>query len=362
MDFIIDKEQQEEVVGIKVVGVGGGGCNAVNRMINTGMRGVDFIAVNTDKQAILASKAPEKLQIGSKLTKGMGVGGNPERGQRAAEESKEEIAAALKGADMVFIAAGMGGGTGTGAAPVVAQIAKELNLLTVAVVTTPFNFEGTKRMQQAEVGCDALRENVDALIVIPNERLKLISDKITLLNAFSEADNILKMGVQSISDLINVQGLVNLDFADICTVVKDAGYAHMGVGRATGPNKAVEAAEMAITSPLLETTINGAKGVIINITSSPDIGLDEIDVASTMIQQAVDKGANIIWGANIDETMKDEILITVIATGFPGLRGSSSSSSAGFGFGFDSGKKDENNDDEFDLDGLMEMFSNKNKQ
>lgn len=316
MNFDMASES-ENVVSIKVVGVGGGGGNAVDRMVQSGMKSVEFISINTDNQALLRSQATYKLHIGDKLTRGKGAGGNPEKGQRAAEESRDEIAAALKGTDMVFITAGMGGGTGTGGAPVVAEIAHEMGVLTVGIVTKPFNFEGRRRMEQAEMGVTALREHVDALLVIPNERLKLISDeKITLQNAFSAADNVLKQGVQSISDLVNIPGVVNLDFADVTAIMKDAGYAHMGVGAASGKDKARLAAEAAIASPLLETSINGAKGVIVNITASPDIDLDDIDTASSMIHESAHPDVNLIWGATFDETLNDEIRVTVIATGF----------------------------------------------
>jgi len=307
----------EKVVSIKVGGIGGGGCNAVNRMIDSGITSVEFLAINTDLQALMRSKADNKIQIGDKLTRGRGAGGDPEKGQRAAEESRDEIAAALKGTQMIFITAGMGGGTGTGAAPVVAEIARELGILTIGVVTKPFAFEGKKRMDQAEMGITALKEHVDALLVIPNERLKLISEQhITLANAFNEADNVLRRGVQSISDLINIPGVVNLDFADVAAVMKDAGFAHMGVGFAQGEGKAEQAAKMVISSPLLETSINGAKGVIVNITASPDISLEEIDIASTMIHDAAHPDVNLIWGAAFDESYVDEMRITVIATNF----------------------------------------------
>ncbi len=316
MNFSIANDASD-IVSIKVVGVGGGGGNAVNRMIINGMKGVEFIAINSDRQVLGKNRAPQKIQIGDKLTKGRGAGGCPEKGQRAAEESREEIAAALKGAQMVFIAAGMGGGTGTGAAPVVAEIARELNALTVGVVTKPFEFEGKTRMEQAEMGVTALREHVDSLIVIPNERLKSMPDRtITFLNAFQMADEILSSGVQSIAELINVSGLINLDFADVTTIMKDAGYAHMGVGRASGKDKVEAAAAMATSSPLLETSIDGAKGVLINITAPTDIGFEEVEHASALITQAVHPDANIIWGVAINEEFKDEIQITVIATGF----------------------------------------------
>ena len=317
MAFELSNDDFDNIVQIKVVGVGGGGNNAVNRMVNSDVQGVEFISINTDRQALLMSKATHKLQIGDKLTHGQGAGANPEKGQRAAEESKEEIADALKGTHMVFITAGMGGGTGTGAAPVIASVAKEMGILTVGIVTKPFLFEGRRRMEQADSGIMALREQVDSLVIIPNERLKLVSEqKITLANAFSVADDVLRQGVQSISDLIKVPGLVNLDFADITAVMKDAGYAHMGVGHASGKDKAETAARMAISSPLLETSITGARGVIINVMASPDIGLEEVEMASSMITEAADPGANIIWGAALTDTLEDEMNITVIATGF----------------------------------------------
>ena len=316
MNFMLDNDF-EKIVSIKVAGVGGGGGNAVNRMINSGLQSVEFLSVNTDAQALNRSQATQKIQIGDKLTKGRGAGGSPDKGQRAAEESREEIATALKGAQMVFITAGMGGGPGTGAAPIVAEIARELGILTVGIVTKPFGFEGRKRMSQAEAGISALREHVDSLVVIPNERLKLISEqKITLATAFEAADDVLRQGVQSISDLINQPGLVNLDFADVTTVMKDAGYAHMGVGRAQGKDKAEQAAAAAISSPLLETSIDGANGVIINVTSSPDIGLDEVETACSIISDAAHPDANIIWGAAFDDSLQDEMILTVIATGF----------------------------------------------
>ncbi len=316
MGFEFDNSS-DQLVQIKVIGVGGGGGNAVNRMVDSGVKCVDFICVNTDRQALLRSKANQKIQIGEKITHGKGAGSKPEIGQRSAEESRDEIIAALKGADMVFITAGMGGGTGTGAAPIVAQIAREMGILTIGIVTKPFSFEGRRRMEQAESGITELRDQVDSLVVIPNERLKFASQqRITLMNAFIVADDVLRQGVQSISDLILLPGLVNLDFADVTAIMKDAGYAHMGVGRASGKDKAEEAAQMAISSPLLETAINGAKGVIINVTSSPDIGLDEIETASAMIAEQADAGANIIWGAAFDDKMDDEISVTVIATGF----------------------------------------------
>ena len=307
----------DSVVNIKVVGVGGGGNNVVNRMVKTGTKGVDFIAVNTDKQALAVSSATYKIQIGEKLTHGQGAGSDPEVGRKSAEESRQQIAKALEDADMVFITAGMGGGTGTGAAPIVADIAKELGVLTVGVVTKPFRFEGMRRMKQAEGGITELRNKVDSLVIIPNERLKLATDqKITMVNAFEIADDVLQQAVQSISDLIKNTGFINLDFADVSAVMKDAGRAHMGVGRAAGKNKAEEAARMAISSPLLETSINGAKGVLINVTGSMDIGLEEVETAANLVQEAAHPEANIIFGAAFDDTLEDELRVTVIATGF----------------------------------------------
>ncbi len=307
---------ETSVVNIKVVGVGGGGNNAVNRMIESNVKGVAFIAINTDLQALAKSNAPVKINIGDKVTKGKGAGANPEVGAHAAEDSRDEIVRALEGADMVFITTGMGGGTGTGAAPVVAQIAKELGILTVGIVTKPFAFEGRKRMLQAEAGIEALRAQVDSLIVIPNERLKFVSEqKITLKNAFEIADDVLRQGVQSISELINVTSMVNLDFADVTQVMKDAGYAHMGVGIATGRDKAELAAQKAIHSPLIETSMENARGVIISIIGSEDIGLEEVEQASTIISDMAHPDATIIWGAQLDPMMEDEMRIIVVATG-----------------------------------------------
>ena len=307
----------DSVVNIKVIGVGGGGNNVVNRMVRTGTKGVDFIAVNTDKQALAVSAATYKIQIGEKLTNGQGAGSNPEVGRKSAEENRTQISKALEDADMVFITAGMGGGTGTGAAPIVADIAKEMGILTVGVVTKPFRFEGMRRMKQAEGGIEELRCKVDSLVIIPNERLKLATDqKITMLNAFEIADDVLQQAVQSISDLIKNTGFINLDFADVSAVMKDAGRAHMGVGRAAGKSKAEEAAKMAISSPLLETSINGAKGVLINVTGSMDIGLEEVETAANLVQEAAHPEANIIFGAAFDDTLEDELRVTVIATGF----------------------------------------------
>lgn len=307
----------EDVTQIKVIGVGGGGGNAINRMVSSGVQGVEFIAINTDKQVLTFSKATHKIQIGEKVTGGRGAGARPEMGLKAAEESRDAIVDALNGANMVFITAGMGGGTGTGAAPAIAEIAKSNGILTVGIVTKPFAFEGKRRMQQAEAGIAELAQHVDSLIVIPNERLKLVSDqKITFSNAFDVADDVLRQGVKSISELIKVPGLINLDFADVTAVMKDAGHAHMGVGRATGKEKAEVAANAAVSSPLLETTIQGAKGVIISITSSADITLDDVDVAASIIADAADADANIIFGVAFDEKLDDEMIVTVIATGF----------------------------------------------
>lgn len=302
---------------IKVIGVGGGGGNALNRMIEDGLKGVEFIAINTDQQALEESKAGTKIQIGEKLTRGLGAGANPEIGECSAEESKAEIAEALKGADMVFITSGMGGGTGTGATPVIADISKGMGILTVAVVTKPFPFEGKRRMTQAEKGIEELKQNVDTIITIPNEKLLQVVEKDTTIEeAFLKTDNILRQGVQGISDLITVPGLVNLDFADVKTIMLDTGVAHMGIGRARGENRAGEAARQAIHSPLLETSIEGASGVLINVTGGKDLGLLEINEAAELVQKSVDPEANIIFGAVIDENLGDEIVITVIATGF----------------------------------------------
>lgn len=302
---------------IKVIGCGGGGSNAVNRMIEAGVQGVEFIAVNTDAQALQLSKAPHKLQIGEKLTRGLGAGANPEVGKKAAEESRESIVNALKGADMVFVTAGMGGGTGTGAAPVIAEIAREVGSLTVGVVTRPFTFEGRKRMMQAINGIEALKEKVDTLIVIPNDRLLEIVDKNTpMLEAFREADNVLRQGVQGISDLIAVPGLINLDFADVKAIMSEKGSALMGIGIATGENRAAEAAKKAICSPLLETSIDGAHGVLMNITGGSNLSLYEVNEAADIVSSSADRDVNMIFGAVINEDLEDEIVVTVIATGF----------------------------------------------
>ncbi len=307
----------DTVVNIKVIGVGGGGNNVVNRMVRSGAKGVEFVAVNTDKQALNVSSATHKIQIGEKLTHGQGAGADPEVGRKAAEESRNQITHALENTDMVFITAGMGGGTGTGAAPVVAEIAKEMDILTVAVVTKPFGFEGRRRMLQAEKGIDDLKDKVDSLVIIPNERLKYATDqKITFVNAFEIADDVLRQAVQSISDIIKNTGFINQDFADVTAVMKNAGMAHMGVGHAAGKGKAEEAAKMAISSPLLETSIEGAKGVLINVVGCMDMGLEEVEQAANLVQQAVHPDALTIFGAAFDETLDDEIRVTVIATGF----------------------------------------------
>lgn len=307
----------DNVVTIKVAGVGGAGNNVVNRMVSAGTQGVEFIAVNTDKPALAVSRADIKLQIGEKLTHGQGAGSNPEVGKKAAEESRNNIAKALEGTDMLFIAGGMGGGTGTGASPIVADIARESGVLTVGVVTKPFAFEGKRRMQQAEEGLKNLLGKVDSLLVIPNERLKHATDqKITFANAFEIADSVLHQAVISIAELIKNTSFINLDFADVTSIMKDAGYAHMGVGRAAGKGKAEDAARAAISSPLMETSINGAKGVLINITGSVDIGLEDIEAAASLVQESAHPDANIIFGATFDEEMDDEIRVTVIATRF----------------------------------------------
>ncbi|MBR2613559.1 MAG: cell division protein FtsZ [Clostridia bacterium] len=310
-------ENKEYAVDIRVVGVGGGGGNAVNRMISSGLKGVEFIAVNTDKQALRKCVAPTQLAIGEKITNGFGAGSNPEIGKRAADEAYNDVKKLLSGADMVFLTAGMGGGTGTGATPIVAKAAREMDILTVAVVTTPFAFEGKKRMLQADEGIEELSQYVDSLVVIPNERLKLVSDaRITLANAFSEADEILRRGVQSISDLINVPGFINIDFADVTSVLANSGVAYMGMGKANGKDKAQEAASMAITSPLIETSIKGAKGVIISISASTDVGLEDVDIASTMIAKECNSDASVIWGVAFDPELEDEMRITIIAADF----------------------------------------------
>ncbi|MBR5923130.1 MAG: cell division protein FtsZ [Clostridia bacterium] len=345
-------EEMENVVQIKVVGVGGGGGNAVNRMVNAGVRGVEFIAINTDKAALFLSKADQKIQIGEKSSNGLGAGGNPDNGRAAAEESRDEIAAAIRSADMIFITAGMGGGTGTGAAPIVAAIAKELGVLTVGIVTKPFAFEGKKRMAQAEAGIAALSEQVDSLVVIPNERLKYVSEqKITFKNAFNIADDVLRQGVQSISELINVTALVNLDFADVKSIMADAGYAHMGVGIATGRDKAEQAAKAAITSPLIETSMDNARGVIISITGSDDIGLEEVELASSIIADMAHPDATIIWGAQLDDSLEDTIRVTVVATGLGEMKKKDGSDLASF-------INSSSDDDDESYGEVMKFFNN----
>lgn len=307
----------DNVVTIKVVGVGGAGNNVVNRMVTSGTKGVEFIAINTDKQALAVSSANQKIQIGEKLTHGQGAGSDPDVGRKSAEESRNNVAKAFEDADMVFITAGMGGGTGTGAAPIVADIAKESGILTVAVVTKPFGFEGKRRMEQANAGLENLLGKVDSLLVIPNDRIKHATDqKVTLANGFEIADDVLRQAVQSISDLIKNTGLINLDFADVTAIMKGAGFAHMGVGTAAGKGKAEEAARTAVSSPLMETSIDGARGVLVNITGSMDIGLEDVESAASLVQAAAHPDANIIFGAAFDDTMDDEIRVTVIATGF----------------------------------------------
>ena len=313
----VEPEVSNNFASIKVVGCGGGGANAVNRKVDAGLKGVEFIAVNTDRQALTNSRADKKIQIGEKLTKGLGAGAVPEIGKRAAEESREEIAQQLKGADLVFVTAGMGGGTGTGAAPIVADIARDLNCLTIAVVTKPFQFEGKQRMRNAETGINELKQYVDTLVVIPNDRLlEVVARGTSMLEAFRVADDVLRQGIQGISDLIALPALINLDFADVKTVMESGGMAHIGIGVGKGENRTSEAAKAAIASPLLETKIDGARALLINITGSEDIGILEINEAARLVQESADSEANIIFGAGIDPALKDEIHITVIATGF----------------------------------------------
>ena len=313
----VTPEELENFAQIKVVGIGGGGSNAVNRMIEEGLGGVEFIAVNTDAQALMLSNAPLRVRIGDKLTKGLGAGGDPEIGLKAAEESSDQLYDVLKGADMIFLTAGMGGGTGTGASPVIAQIAKEVGALTIGVVTKPFSFEGRRRQQIAEEGIERLKEHVDTLIVIPNDRLLQIMDKkASIQQAFLTADDILRQGIQGISELITVPGLINLDFADVRTIMAEGGAALIGVGRASGDNRAVEAAEAAISSKLLDVTIDGARGILFNVTGGPDLTLFEVNEAAGLIKETAHPDANVIWGAVINPELDDEIRITVIATGF----------------------------------------------
>lgn len=316
MAFEIDN-RYEDITKIKVIGVGGGGGNAINRMAKAGINGVELIAINTDKHVLSFSQATQKIQIGEKVTSGQGAGAKPEVGQKAAEESRDAIIEALNGTHMVFVTAGMGGGTGTGAAPIIAEIAKEKGILTVGIVTKPFAFEGSRRMKQAEAGIAELAQHVDSLIIIPNERLKYLPDqKLTFANAFAIADDVLRQGVNSVTELITMPQFINLDFADVTAVMKDAGHAHMGIGRASGKDKAEQAANSAISSPLLETTITGAKGVIISITASPDITLEDVDTAAGIIRSEADEDANIIFGVAFDDKLDDEMVVTVIATGF----------------------------------------------
>ena len=349
---------------IKVIGVGGAGNNVVNRMVRSGVKGVEFIAVNTDRQALEISAATYKIQIGEKLTGGKGAGSDPEMGRKSAEESRAMVSKALEGTDMVFITAGMGGGTGTGAAPIVADIAKEMGILTVGVVTKPFSFEGARRMKAAEEGIAELRTKVDSLVIIPNDRLQYATDqKITFANAFAIADDVLRQAVQSVSDLITNTGFINLDFADVTAVMKDAGMAHMGVGRAAGKNKAEEAARMAISSPLLEAPVDGAKGVIVNVTGSIDMDLEEVTAATDMIREVADPDALFIFGAAFDEDLEDELVITVIATGFDGGNAAGQVSANPFSAGKADAAKSEaaetqpKKGEESDFDAVLKIFT-----
>lgn len=336
----------DSIVKIKVIGVGGCGNNVVNRMVSSGVTGVDFVAINTDKQVLNESVAAYKIQIGEKLTHGQGAGADPEVGRKSAEESRSQISKALEDTDMVFITAGMGGGTGTGAAPVVAEAAREMGILTVGVVTKPFWFEGRRRMQQAESGIEELQSRVDSLVVIPNDRIKHVTDqKITFANGFQISDDVLRQALLSITELISKPGFINLDFADVTTVMKGAGLAHMGVGSAAGKGKAEEAARQAISSPLLETSINGAKGVLVSITGSSDIGLDDVEAAAAMVQQAVHPDANTIFGAAFDESMDDEIRVTIIATGFDEKKGANAVAVSGVQAALNGGSSKEKFDD-----------------
>ena len=336
----------DNVVKIKVIGVGGGGNNVVNRMVSTGVTGVDFVAINTDKQVLNASVAPYKIQIGEKLTHGQGAGSDPEVGRKSAEESRSQITKALEETDMVFITAGMGGGTGTGAAPIVAETAKEQGILTVGVVTKPFGFEGRRRMTQAEKGIEDLRGKVDSLVIIPNERLKHATDqKITFANGFQISDDVLRQALISVSEIITKPSLINVDFADMCTVMKDAGLAHMGVGSATGKSKAEEAARMAISSPMLETSITGAKGVLLCVAGPLDMGLEEVEAAASMVQEAISPDANTILGTTLDDTMNDEIRVTIIATGFDEKKGANAVAVSGVQAALAGGSSKEKFDD-----------------
>ena len=348
---------QERVVKIKVIGVGGAGNNVINRMIDAGVDGVDFVVVNTDKQDLNNSRCKNKVQIGEKLTGGMGAGSKPDIGKKSAEESRAAIAKILEGTDMVFITAGMGGGTGTGAAPIVADLAHEAGILTVGVVTKPFKFEGANRMKQADMGIANLSDKVDSLIIIPNDRLKYVTDqKITFANAFGIADDVLKQAVQSISELVGYSEnvIINLDFADVSAIMKDAGRAHMGVGSATGRDKAEQAAQSAVSSPLLETSIDGAMGVLVNITGPADMALDDVETAAGIVQEAANPNANIIFGATFDDRLQDEIRVTVISTGFdekrPASRPGAFSSAV---------EKTASSEDDSDIDAIFKIF-NKN--
>ena len=346
---------EEKVVSIKVIGVGGAGNNVVNRMIAAGVGGVEFVVVNTDKQDLNKSNCRNKIQIGEKLTGGMGAGSKPEIGQKSAEESKAAISKILEGTDMVFITAGMGGGTGTGAAPIIADLAHEAGILTVGVVTKPFKFEGANRMKQAESGIANLSDKVDSLIIIPNDRLKYVTDqKITFANAFGIADDVLKQAVQSISELVGYSEHVNinLDFADVSAIMKDAGRAHMGVGTASGRDKAEQAAQAAVASPLLETSINGAMGVLINITGSSDLGLDDVETAASIVQEAANPEANIIFGSAFDDTLQDEMRVTVIATGFDEKK--PTTRLGAFSSGVERSKVE---DDDNDIDAIFKIFN-----
>lgn len=361
MAFVLDEEMQN-VTNIKVIGVGGGGGNAVNRMVEAGLNGVEFVAMNTDQQALVNSKATQKVQLGAKLTKGRGAGADPEVGQRAAEESKDEIANALKGAQMVFITAGMGGGTGTGAAPIIAQVAHDAGILTVAVVTKPFRFEGANRMKQAEAGIANLTDKVDSMIIIPNDRLKFVTDqKITFANAFGIADDVLKQAVSSISELVGYSEnvIINLDFADVSAIMRNAGQAHMGVGSATGRDKAEQAAQAAVSSPLLETSINGATGVLINIAGSHDLGLDDVETAANIVMEAANPDANIIFGAAFDDELQDEMRVTVIATGFAEKRQTPSKPIGAFSAAQEkaSASKNQAQEDIDDIDEIFKIFN-----
>ncbi len=347
---------EEKVVSIKVIGVGGAGNNVVNRMLASKVSGVEYVVVNTDKQDLNKSNCQNKIQIGEKLTGGMGAGSKPEIGQQSAEESKAAIAKILEGTDMVFITAGMGGGTGTGAAPIIADLAHEAGILTVGVVTKPFKFEGANRMKQAEMGIANLSDKVDSLIIIPNDRLKYVTDqKITFANAFGIADDVLKQAVQSISELVGYSENVNinLDFADVSAIMKDAGHAHMGVGSASGRDKAEQAAMAAVASPLLETSINGAMGVLINITGSSDLGLDDVETAASIVQEAVNPEANIIFGSAFDDTLQDEMRVTVIATGFDEKKPSSRMGA----FSSAVEKSTANVEDDNDIDAIFKIFN-----